>query len=181
MMTLFIADLTDRQRAMLWIVRSRKRPRCRELATSAAGWIAATTSRPAELVEVQHRYPEMLFAILWTNRSRAGRTNSPGWLYLLDLPGEATRQLFPGLQPGRCCNAAMIGGSMLAGTCRHRTEGRQREACGHHAQRRRLRVSGHLVARRRLVMGVDYPQLYAVRNHRRGARRQPLPDQTLPH
>ena len=115
MMTLFIADLTDRQRAMLLDRQVEEATALSQsLATSAAGWIAADDiSGLQELVEVQHRYPEMLFAILVdkqgrvladTNKSRLGS-------YLLDLPGEAHQTVVSGTSAlVDVATPAMIGG-----------------------------------------------------------------------
>ncbi|NJD91880.1 MAG: PAS domain S-box protein, partial [Geobacter sp.] len=97
MMTLFIADLTMRQRAMLLDRQTEQATALSQaLATSAAGWIAANDiAGLEELVDAQRRYPELIFAILTdangqivaaTDKSRRGS-------YLLDLPGTAKQTL----------------------------------------------------------------------------------------
>ena len=114
-MTLFIADLTERQRVMLLDRQVEEATALSQsLATSAAGWIAADDiSGLQELVDVQRRYPEMLFAILMdadghvladTNRSRLGS-------YLLDLPREAHQTVLSGTPAlVDVATPAMIGG-----------------------------------------------------------------------
>ena len=98
MMTLFIGDVTMRQRAMLLDRQIEEATALSyALATSAAGWIFADDiSGLQELAEAQRLYPECLFAILtdeWglvlaaTDKSRQG-------LYMLDLPGEARQTVF---------------------------------------------------------------------------------------
>lgn len=92
MMALFITDLTLRQRAML-LERQTEEALALSLtlATSAAEWIAADDlSGLQELVEVQRRYPELLFAVLTDSRGRvlADTDNSRRGFYLLDLPRE---------------------------------------------------------------------------------------------
>jgi len=93
MMALFIGDLTLRQRAMLLERQVDEAVALSQgLATSAAGWIAANDiAGLQELVEVQRRYPELLFAILADKEGRvlADTGNSRQGLYLLDLPHEA--------------------------------------------------------------------------------------------
>lgn len=90
MMTLFIVDLTTRQRSMLLENQTDAAiTTSNSLAMSAAEWIASDDlSGLQELVEVQRRYPETSFAILTdenglilahTDKSKVG-------LYLLDLP-----------------------------------------------------------------------------------------------
>jgi PAS domain S-box-containing protein len=92
MMTLFIGDLTARERA---IVLSRQTEEAtglsRTLATSASEWIAAADlSGLQELVDSQRRYPELLFALLADSDGRvlADTDSSRQGLYLLDLPGD---------------------------------------------------------------------------------------------
>jgi len=92
MMTIFVADLTVRQRAML-LERQEAEAQAlaQTLSTSAAVWLAANDiAGLQELVAVQRRYPELLFAILadregqilaHTDQSRQGQ-------FLLDLSGE---------------------------------------------------------------------------------------------
>ena len=95
MMTLFIVDLTVRQRAMLLDHQEEDAKALAEtLSTSAASWLAAyDIAGLQELVEVQRHYPELIFAILadkdgrilaHTDQSRQGQL-------LLDLSGEARR------------------------------------------------------------------------------------------
>ena len=97
MMTLFIVDLTVRQRAMLLDFQEEDAQALAEtLSTSAASWLAAyDVAGLQELVEVQRRYPELIFAILadkdgrilaHTDRSRQGQL-------LLDLSGEVSRRV----------------------------------------------------------------------------------------
>jgi hypothetical protein len=76
MMTLFIIDLTMRQRAML-LDRQEEAAKAlsQSLSTSAAGWLAANDiSGLQELVETQRRYPELIFAIL-VDESEIGRAH----------------------------------------------------------------------------------------------------------
>src|SRR5271157_1061310 len=92
MMTLFITDLTVRQRSML-LVRQEEEATAlaQSLSTSAAGWLSADDiSGLQELVEAQRRYPELLFAMLIDQGGRvlAHTDKSRQGLYLLDLPGE---------------------------------------------------------------------------------------------
>ena len=92
MMTLFIIDLTVRQRAMLLDHQEEDaRALAQTLSTAAAVWLAANDiAGLQELVEVQRRYPELIFAILvdkngqilaHTDQTRQGQ-------FLLDLPEE---------------------------------------------------------------------------------------------
>jgi len=98
MMTLFVIDLTVRQRAMLLDHQAEDAKALAEaMATSAAVWLAADDlAGLQELVEVQRRYPDLVFAILsdegghilaHTDPSRRGQ-------YLLDLPKEGELTLF---------------------------------------------------------------------------------------
>ncbi|TXT40186.1 MAG: PAS domain-containing protein [Comamonadaceae bacterium] len=93
MMTLLVADLTQRQRSMLLDRQIEEATALSQaLATSGAGWIAADdVSGLQELVEVQRRYPEILFAILADQDGRvlADTDSSRRGSYLLDLPREA--------------------------------------------------------------------------------------------
>jgi PAS domain S-box-containing protein len=92
MMTLFVIDLTVRQRAMLLENQTEAAiATSYSLATSAAGWIAADDlSGLQELVEAQQRYPEISFVILTdeTGLILAHTDKSKVGLYLLDLPQE---------------------------------------------------------------------------------------------
>lgn len=93
MMTLFIVDLTVRQRAMLLDHQEvEASERAETLATSAGGWLAANDiAGLQELVEAQGHDPELLYAILaddhgqilaHTDISRRGQ-------FLTDLPKES--------------------------------------------------------------------------------------------
>ncbi len=90
MMTLFILDLTVRQRTMLLDVQTQEAvAMSQSLATSTAEWIAANdVAGLQEIVDAESSYPETLFVILTdkdghilasTDKNRLG-------LYLLDLP-----------------------------------------------------------------------------------------------
>ncbi len=115
LMTLFIIDLTVRQRAML-LDRQEEAATAlsQSLSTSAAGWLVADDiSGLQELVEAQRRYPELIFAILadkggrilaHTDKSREGQ-------FLLDLPPEVRQKVIiktPGLVD--VAVPAMLGG-----------------------------------------------------------------------
>lgn len=93
MMTLFIFDLSIRQRAMLEENQMEEAVAVSQsLATSAAGWIAAADiSGLQELVESERRYPDMLFAILTSEDGRvlAHTDKDKIGLYLPDLPKDA--------------------------------------------------------------------------------------------
>lgn len=92
MMTLFVADLTVRQRGTL-LERQEEEAIAISvtLATSGAGWLAANdVSGLQELIDIQRQHPEVLFAIVVdrnglvladSDRSRVGS-------YMLDLPDE---------------------------------------------------------------------------------------------
>jgi signal transduction histidine kinase len=114
-MTLFVADLTARQRAMLLERQIEEATALSQaLATSAAGWIAADDiSGLQELVEVQRRYPELGFAILSDADGRvlADTDKSRRGLYMGDLPGNALLTVLSG-SPGLVDVAApaLIGG-----------------------------------------------------------------------
>jgi PAS domain S-box-containing protein len=103
MMTLFIGDLTARQRALLLDRQIEETTALSQaLATSAAGWIAANDiSGLQELVEAQRRYPEILFAILADQEGRvlADTDKSKQGLYMLDLPREARQTVLSGTPP----------------------------------------------------------------------------------
>lgn len=98
MMALFIGDLTARQRAMLLDRQIEgATAMAHALATSASGWIVADDiAGLQELVEVQRRYPETLFAILADEQGLvlAGTDKSKQGLYMLDLPREARQTMF---------------------------------------------------------------------------------------
>lgn len=98
MMTLFIADLTMRQRALLLERQTEQAlTLSRMLATSAAGWIAAyDVAGMQELVELQRRYPELLFATLADERGRVLAHTDPALRgrYFIDLPGDAKEFFF---------------------------------------------------------------------------------------
>lgn len=90
MMSLFIHDLTQRQRTMLLDRQvDQAKALSNSLATSAAGWIAADdVSGLQELVDAQNQYPELLFAMLTDNDGKilAHTDASKLGLYLQDLP-----------------------------------------------------------------------------------------------
>lgn len=90
MMSLFIIDLTTRERAMLLDRQSEgAESLAQSLATSAAGWIAsADISGLQELVEAQRRNPELVFAMISDNRGLilAHTDRDRLGLYVLDLP-----------------------------------------------------------------------------------------------
>ncbi len=98
MMTLFIMDVTIRQRALLLDNQTGAAlAMSQSLATSAAGWIAADDlSGLQELAEAQHRYPEMSFVILTdeTGRILAHTDKNRIGLYLLDLPQDPQETVF---------------------------------------------------------------------------------------
>jgi PAS domain S-box-containing protein len=95
MMTLFIVDLTARQRAMLLDRQEDDAKALAEtLSTSAASWLAAyDIAGLQELVEVQRRYPELIFAILADKDGRilAHTDHSRQGQLLLDLSGVVRR------------------------------------------------------------------------------------------
>ncbi len=116
MMALLVGDLTLRQRNMLLDRQIEEASAMSlSLATSAAGWIAADDiSGLQELVEVQRRYPEVVFAILVDRDGRvlADTNTSRVGLYMQDLPRQvrqtqlsATRDLVDVATP------AIIGGA----------------------------------------------------------------------
>ena len=92
MMTLFIVDLTVRQRAMLLEHQEEDaKALAQTLSTSAASWLAANDiAGLQELVEVQRHYPELIFAILADKEGRilAHTDQSRQGQLLLDLSGE---------------------------------------------------------------------------------------------
>ncbi len=92
MMTLFIIDLTVRQRAMLLEHQEEDaKALAQTLSTSAASWLAANDiAGLQELVEVQRHYPELIFAILADKEGRilAHTDQSRQGQLLLDLSGE---------------------------------------------------------------------------------------------
>ena len=100
MMTLFIVDLTIRQRGMLLERQIEEATALSQaLATSAAGWLAANDiAGLQEIAEAQRRYPELLFAILVDEEGRvlAGANVSEQGQYMLDLPHEASQAMLSG-------------------------------------------------------------------------------------
>lgn len=93
MMSLFVWDLTERQKSMLLDHQTKHaRALARTLATSTAGWLLARDlTGLQEIVESQRRYPELRFALVTdregeilahTDRHRRGR-------FLADLPATA--------------------------------------------------------------------------------------------
>jgi PAS domain S-box-containing protein len=118
MMTLFIADLTERQRTMLLDRQIEEATALSQtLATSGAVWIAADdVSGLQELVDVQRRYPEILFAILADNNGRvlADTDRIRRGSYLLDLPREARDTVISGVPSlVDIASPAMIGGHQV--------------------------------------------------------------------
>jgi PAS domain S-box-containing protein/putative nucleotidyltransferase with HDIG domain len=97
MMTLFIADLTIRQRAMLLDRQTESAVAMSEaLATSAAEWIAADDlSGLQELVEAQRRYSEMNFVVITdkTGHILAHTDKTKIGLYVLDLPRDIEQKI----------------------------------------------------------------------------------------
>ena len=118
MMSLFIIDLTIRQRDMLMQRQVEEAiAMSQSLATSAAGWIAADDiSGLQELVDAQRRYPEILFAALVDEQGRvlADTDNTKQGQFMLDLPGEA-RQTVLSKTPTLVdvVTPAMIGGRQV--------------------------------------------------------------------
>ncbi|MFZ5766545.1 MAG: PAS domain S-box protein [Thermodesulfobacteriota bacterium] len=98
MMTLFIADVTMRQRAMLLAHQIREATALsHSLATSTAGWLAADDlAGLQEIVEAQLDYPEILFVILADESGRvlACSDTSRRGQYLQDLPVEIRQTVF---------------------------------------------------------------------------------------
>ncbi len=92
MMTLFIVDLTTRQRDMLLNRQIEEATALSQaLATSSAGWIAANDiAGLQELVDAQNRYPEIIFVFLVDKDGRllAGTDKSRQGQFMLDLPHE---------------------------------------------------------------------------------------------
>jgi PAS domain S-box-containing protein len=92
MMTLFIIDLTIRQRAILLDRQLEEATAlARSLSTSAAIWIESyDVSGLQELVESQRRYPELLFAMLTDARGQilAHTDLNKLGLYLQDIPDD---------------------------------------------------------------------------------------------
>ena len=97
MMTLFVVDLTMRQRAMILDRQTEEAMALSHaLATSAAGWIAASDiAGLQELVDAQSRYPEIRFAILTDLEGRvlADSDRSGRGRYILDLPRETQQKV----------------------------------------------------------------------------------------
>jgi PAS domain S-box-containing protein len=95
MMTLFIIDLTARQRAMLLDRQIEEATAlAQSLSTSAAIWIATNDiSGLQEIVDIQLRYPELVFAILTDEQGLilAHTDQSKHGLYLLDLPSQTDK------------------------------------------------------------------------------------------
>jgi len=93
MMTLFIGDLTLRQKALLLERQTDQAiALSATLATSSAGWLAANDlSGLQELVEAQKRYPELIFAMLVDTEGRilADTQTSRRGFYLHDLPPDS--------------------------------------------------------------------------------------------
>ncbi|MDP2723393.1 MAG: PAS domain S-box protein, partial [Bacteroidales bacterium] len=98
MMTLFITDLTLRQRKILLNRQVEDAlALAHSFATSSAVWIVSDDiSGLQELVESQRRYPELLFAILTDERGfiMADTDTSKQGLYLRDLPGQIQPRVY---------------------------------------------------------------------------------------
>ncbi|HCM25930.1 MAG TPA: hypothetical protein DIC34_05175 [Treponema sp.] len=92
LMTLFVADLTSRQRAILLYQQEQEAiTLARTLSTSAAVWIVSDDiAGLQELIESQLPYPELIFAILTDESGRvlAHTDSSRKGQFLLDLPKE---------------------------------------------------------------------------------------------
>jgi PAS domain S-box-containing protein len=90
LMMLFIIDLTSRQRDMLMERQENDAiALSHALSTTASGWLASKDiSGLQELVEAQHRYPELLFAILTDTDGHilAHTDNSKIGKFVLDMP-----------------------------------------------------------------------------------------------
>ena len=118
MMTLFIIDLTVRQRGMLLEHQQEDaQALAQALSTSAAGWLAARDiAGLQELVEVQHLYPELIFAMLADAEGQilAHSDSSRQGQFLLDLPTEV-RQTVISKRPNLVDVAvpAMLGGRQV--------------------------------------------------------------------
>lgn len=97
MMTLFIADLTLRQRAILLDRQEADATALSQsLSTSASAWLAADDiAGLQELVEAQRRYPELIFAILTDKGGRilAHTDSARNGEFLLDLPSEVRQTI----------------------------------------------------------------------------------------
>ncbi|WNV04255.1 ATP-binding protein [Candidatus Methylospira mobilis] len=97
MMSLFITDLTLRQRVMLLDRQVEEAEALTQsLSTSAAGWIAAAdVSGIQEIVETQRRYPELIFAMVVDNQGLVLAHTDPSRMgkYLLDLPHEVRQTM----------------------------------------------------------------------------------------
>lgn len=114
MMTLFVGDLTMRQKALLLERQTEQAVALSAtLATSSAGWLAANDlAGLQELVEAQRHYPELQFAMLLNTEGRvlAHTDRSRIGLYLLDLP-KTSQQTILSKTPALVDNVvpAMIG------------------------------------------------------------------------
>jgi PAS domain S-box-containing protein len=90
LMSLFVVDITRRQRALLVENQTQEAvAMSQSLAVSAAGWIAAyDLAGLQELVEAQRRYPEVEFALLTDKDGRilAHTDSEKRGLYVTDLP-----------------------------------------------------------------------------------------------
>ena len=97
MMTLFITDLVNRQKAMILEQHiGQAMALSHALATSAAGWIASgDVAGLQELVAAQTRYPELMFAMFTDERGHIlahSDPTRPGF-YLQDLPKEVRQTI----------------------------------------------------------------------------------------
>lgn len=90
MMTLFIVDLTNRQRSMIFDRQEEEANAfAQTLAVSSANWLTSfDIAGLQEIVNAQSRYPELLFAILTDNEGHimAHTDRSKKGLFLTDLP-----------------------------------------------------------------------------------------------
>lgn len=97
MMSLFIVDLTTRQRDMLLDRQTEEATALSQaLATSSAGWIAADdVAGLQELVNTQSLYPEIVFVYLTNKEGRvlAGTDKPRQGQFMLDLPHEARQTI----------------------------------------------------------------------------------------
>lgn len=98
MMSLFIFDLTNRQKNMLLENQEEQATAiCQSLATSAAVWIVSNDlSGLQELIETQRQYPELIFAFLVDKEGNvlAHTDKSKIGLYVQDFPGNLKLTVF---------------------------------------------------------------------------------------
>ena len=124
MMTLFIIDLSDRQQKMIL---SRQQDDAvalsHTLSLNAAGWLASQDlAGLQELVDAQHQYPEIIFAILTDEYGRilAHSDKSKVGQFIMDIPGKVEQTIlsksgklvdvfYPSLLSGRHVGWVRIG------------------------------------------------------------------------